>query len=264
MSCTAVIRQSTTAQRPFNKAKCCQLPPGWRSNHWPLQASTQHFKLIDHIPDHLAVLLPFPIKELAKPTVQTLPGAPNGRLEGQRQSPVVLQRAHTISGPAMASKPQGGGGGRGGGGRGGPRPTYEMKVAADLEYATQRLSMLKERYNRRQEVLGAQPPLRSVACHCVAGGTLPPPAANPPAGPPNCPGPCSRSCVQARCSSRKRRMRNRPRSESQRRWPRMQHHGSSSSSSRARGSNSSLNRRRGPAEACLWASRAASFEMCCM
>jgi hypothetical protein len=71
----------------------------------------------------------------------------------------------------MASKPQGGGGGRGGGrgggGRGGGddrgRRTYEMKVAADLEYATQRLSMLRERYNKRQEVLGALPPLRGVA-----------------------------------------------------------------------------------------------------
>lgn len=68
----------------------------------------------------------------------------------------------------MASKPQGGGGSRrGGGGRGGSddrgRRTYEMKVATDLDYATQRLNMLKERYNKRQEVLGALPPLQSLA-----------------------------------------------------------------------------------------------------
>jgi len=38
-----------------------------------------------------------------------------------------------------------------------------MKVATDLDYATQRLNMLKERYNKRQEVLGALPPLQSLA-----------------------------------------------------------------------------------------------------
>ena len=61
----------------------------------------------------------------------------------------------------MAHRPGGGGGGgareRGRGGRGGDgsrRLTYEEKVASDMDFARQRLDKLRERYDRRSQLLG--------------------------------------------------------------------------------------------------------------
>lgn len=47
-----------------------------------------------------------------------------------------------------------GGGGRPAGGRG--RPSYEERVASDIQHARLRLARLKERHAKRQELLGAR------------------------------------------------------------------------------------------------------------